>query len=309
MVNESTRRDFLKVSLAGAVAAAVGVRAAWAGAPAGITGRLGVCSWSMQPASADDFFTKLAATGLARTQIALDPIRENAKGAWTDFAARCAKHGVTCVSGMISTVGEDYTTLESIKKTGGVVPDATWPETWKNIQADAELAQRMGLTLVTFHAGFLPHEEGDPSFAKLLGRLRQIADLFAAKKMTIGLETGQEEAGTLAAFLKKLDRANVGVNFDPANMILYDKGDPVAALRTLGPWVKQCHLKDATRTRTPGTWGEEVRLGTGQVDWKGFFRALDAAGFTGDLCIEREAGDQRVADIRAAREYVERLGV
>jgi len=306
---DATRRDFLKVSLAGAIGTACGTRVLGAVAPAGIIDRLGVCSWSMQPASAEDFFTKLAATGLTRTQIALDPIRENAKGAWTDFGARCAKRGVTCVSGMISTVGEDYTTLESIKRTGGVVPDATWPETWKNIQADADLAQRMGLTLVTFHAGFLPHEESDPSFAKLLARLRQIADLFAAKKMAVGLETGQEEAGTLAAFLKKLDRANVGVNFDPANMILYDKGDPVAALRTLGPWVKQCHLKDATRTKTPGTWGEEVRLGTGQVDWKGFFRALDAAGFKGDLCIEREAGSQRAADIRAAREYVEKLVV
>jgi sugar phosphate isomerase/epimerase len=210
---------------------------------------------------------------------------------------------------MISTVGEDYTTLESIKRTGGVVPDETWPATWKSIQADAELAQRMGLTLVTFHAGFLPHEESDPSFAKLLARLRQIADHVAARKITLGLETGQEEAGTLAAFLKKLDRPNVGVNFDPANMILYDKGDPVAALRTLGPWIRQCHLKDAVRTKTPGTWGEEVRLGTGQVDWKGFFRALDASGFTGTLSIEREAGSQRVADIRAAREYVEKLAL
>ena len=309
MVNEATRRDFLKISLAGAMGTAFGTRVLGAVAPAGLTDRLGVCSWSMQPTSAEDFFTKLAATGLTRTQIALDPIRENAKGAWTDFAARCAKRGVTCVSGMISTVGEDYTTLDTIKKTGGVVPDATWPETWKNIQADADLAQRMGLTLVTFHAGFLPHEERDPSFAKLLARLRQIGDLFAAKKMAVGLETGQEEAGTLAAFLKHLDRANVGVNFDPANMILYDKGDPVAALRTLGPWVKQCHLKDATRTKTPGAWGEEVRLGTGQVDWKGFFSALAAAGFKGDLCIEREAGSQRVADIRAAREYMEKLAV
>ena len=308
MANESTRRDFLRVSLAGAAGAAFGTRSLLAVAPIEVTGRLGVCSWSLQPASAEDFFTKLAATGLARTQIALDPVRENAKGAWADFSAQCAKRGVTCVSGMISTVGEDYATLESIKRTGGVVPDSTWPETWKHIQADAELAQRLGLKLVTFHAGFLPHEESDPSFAKLLSRLRQVADLFAGKGMTVGLETGQEEAATLAAFLKKLDRASVGVNFDPANMILYDKGDPVAALRTLGPWVKQCHMKDAVRTKTPGTWGEEVRLGTGQVDWRAFFRALDAAGFKGDLCIEREAGNQRVADIRAAREYVQKLG-
>ena len=90
-------------------------------------------------------------------------------------------------------------------------------------------------------------------------------------------------------------------------MILYDKGDPVAALRTLGPWLRQCHLKDAVRTKKPGEWGEEVRLGTGQVDWKAFFTALDAVGFKGNLCIEREAGKERVADIRAAREYVEKL--
>jgi len=68
-------------------------------------------------------------------------------------------------------------------------------------------------------------------------------------------------------------------------------------------------MKDAVRTKTPGTWGEEVRLGTGQVDWRAFFRALDAAGFKGDLCIEREAGNQRVADIRAAREYLEKLAL
>ena len=187
------------------------------------------------------------------------------------------------------------------------MPDATWPENWKNIQADAELAGKLGLKLVTFHAGFLPHEEADPSFAKLQDRIRKIADAFRARGIALGMETGQESAETLAAFLRKLDHEGVGVNLDPANMILYDKGDPVAAIRTLGPWLKQCHLKDAVRTKLPGQWGEEVVLGTGQVDWKAFFEALSGAGFTGDLCIEREAGKQRVADIRAAREYVETL--
>jgi len=99
----------------------------------------------------------------------------------------------------------------------------------------------------------------------------------------------------------------VGVNFDPANMILYDKGDPIEALRTLGPWIRQVHIKDATRTKIPGTWGEEVVAGTGEVDWPAFFAALDQVGFKGDFCIEREAGNQRVADIRAARELIENL--
>lgn len=301
----TTRREFLRTSLIGTVGVALAGRAAWAAGD--LAGRLAVCSWSMQPTSAEDLFTKLAATGLNRLQIAIDPIRVNKGGAWADFAALAAKKGVTCVSGMLGTVGEDYTTLETIRRTGGVVPDATWPETWKNIQADVEVAQKLGLKLVTFHAGFLPHEESDPTFAKLQGRLRQIADLFASKNMSVAFETGQEEATTLAAFLGKLDRKNVGVNFDPANMLLYDKGDPVAAVRTLGPWLKQCHIKDAVRTKTPGTWGEEVATGTGQVDWKGFFAALDAVGFKGNLCIEREAGTRRVADIRAAREYVLKL--
>ena len=41
--------------------------------------------------------------------------------------------GIILVSGMFGTIGEDYTTMESIKRTGGVVPDATWPDNWKNI--------------------------------------------------------------------------------------------------------------------------------------------------------------------------------
>jgi sugar phosphate isomerase/epimerase len=54
--------------------------------------------------------------------------------------------------------------------------------------------------------------------------------------------------------LKKLKRPNVGVNFDPANMILYGKGDPIEALKVLGSWIRQVHLKDATQTKAPGTW-------------------------------------------------------
>ena len=269
--------------------------------------RLAVCSWSLQPATPQDLIEKLLATGIRRVQLALDPLREN-PGVWGQAPALMRQNGMTIVSGMFGCVGEDYTTLDTIRATGGIAPDATWEQNRGNIRATVALAQQLGLRLVTFHAGFLPHEESDPAFAKLVGRLRQIADLFASKKIAVGLETGQETADTMAAFLKKLDRQNVGVNFDPANMILYDKGDPVAALRTLGPWVKQCHMKDAVRTKQPGTWGEEVRLGTGQVDWKGFFQALDATGFKGNLNIEREAGDQRVADIRAAREYLEKLG-
>ena len=303
---DPARRQFLKASVAGAVGAALAARKAHAGIP-DLKGRLAVCSWSLEPTSADDLMKKLAETGVLRTQVALDSIRENKGGAWTDVEGKAKARGVTLVSGMMGTKGEDYTTLESIRRTGGVVPDATWPENWKNIQADADLASKLGLKLVTFHAGFLPHEETDPTFAKLQGRLRKIADAFQARGIALGMETGQENPETLAAFLRKLGHKNVGVNLDPANIILYDKGDPVAAIKVLAPWLKQCHIKDAVRTKVPGQWGQEVVLGTGQVDWKGFFAALQAVNFAGNLCIEREAGNQRVADVRTAREYLERL--
>jgi sugar phosphate isomerase/epimerase len=163
------------------------------------------------------------------------------------------------------------------------------------------------LNLVTFHAGFLPHEPTDPSFVKMLGRLTEAADAFRDAGVPLGLETGQETAPVLVSLLEKLNRPNVGVNFDPANMILYDKGDPIAALRVLGPWIRQVHIKDARRTKVPGTWGQEVAVGTGEVAWPAFFATLKEVGFAGDFVIEREAGDRRVQDIRAARQVVERV--
>jgi L-ribulose-5-phosphate 3-epimerase len=184
--------------------------------------------------------------------------------------------------------------MESIRLTGGVTPDSTWDQNWKNIQETAVLAKKMGLKLVTFHAGFLPHDESDPAFAKLKSRIAQIADLFASGK-------------SLKFFLEKLGRKNVGVNFDPANMILYGMDNPIEGLRTLAPWLKQCHIKDATKTKTPGAWGAEVPAGTGQVNWDDFFNTLRELRFEGWCCIEREAGTQRVADIKTARQMVERV--
>ena len=274
--------------------------------PAPSIDRTGVCSWSVQPESATELLEKLSGTGVRALQLHLDPLRENA-AAWSGVAQLCAARGVRILSGMMTCLGEDYTTLDTIRVTGGVVPDATWDRNLTNFAANARLAVALGIQLVTLHAGFLPHDESDPAFAKLLARIASVADLFASHGLSIAFETGQEDAPSLASFMTRLNRANAGVNFDPANMILYDKGDPVAALRTLAPWIRQVHLKDANRTRTAGTWGEEVVVGTGQVDWPSFFRALRDIDFRGNLCFEREAGNQRVADLDAARRFIAEL--
>jgi L-ribulose-5-phosphate 3-epimerase len=270
--------------------------------------RLAVCSWSLQPETPEQLVSHLQDIGIHRVQLALDPLMEK-PSVWGRVGDLFQASGVTVASGMMTTVGEDYSTLETIRETGGVVPDATWEQNWTRFQKLAPVAQSMGIRLVTFHAGFLPHDPHDPSFTKLRHRIEEMAELFGRHGMELGLETGQETAGSLAAFLKGLRHGNVGVNFDPANMLLYDQGDPVEAVRTLAPWLKQVHLKDADRTKVPGTWGTEVPVGSGQVDWPRFLAQLEALGYQGNLCFEREAGDQRVKDIQAGWGYLKGLGV
>lgn len=271
-----------------------------------IESRLAVCSWSLQPETPEALVSQLREIGISRVQIALDPLREN-PGVWGKTAELFAAEGIEIVSGMFGTIGEDYSSLDTIRETGGVVPDEHWEANWSNIQAVANIATRLGLKIVTFHAGFLPHKEIDPGFDKLLNRIMQIADVFDGSGIDLGFETGQETADTLRLFLEKLDRPSVGVNFDPANMLLYDKGDPIEALETLTPFLKQCHIKDATKTKKAGTWGAEVKVGTGEVDWPAFLTTLAKIDYEGDCCIEREADNQRVADIRAARQFITQL--
>lgn len=261
----------------------------------------------MRPDSVRDLVEKVRACGVDAVQLALDPVRT---GAWSERETVDAlrEAGVAILSGMMGMKGEDYSTLESIRRTGGVRARETWEENLRAAHENAALARRLGIGLVTFHAGFLPHDQRDAERATMLDRLRQIAAVFAACGVKVGLETGQESAATLLGVLEEL-RAPIGVNFDPANMILYGMGEPVGALRVLARHVVQIHIKDAVPAKAAGSWGEEVVAGTGAVDWGAFFGVYREAGLACDLIIEREAGERRVEDareaVRVVREHVD----
>ena len=266
--------------------------------------QIGVCSWSLQPDGPQSLVQRVERTGAQRVQLALDPLRS---GAWDidETVDRLRDAGIEVRSGMLEMAGEDYSTLDSIRETGGVRSDDRWPENLRAAEENCRLAQRLGLSLVTFHAGFLPHEAGDPLRRTMIDRLRTLARLFADAKIRVALETGQETADTLLDVLDEFDEPNVGVNFDPANMILYGMGDPIAALRALRGRVFQIHVKDAIATEQPGQWGTEVVAGSGEVDWDAFFAALGEGDFSPvDWIVEREAGDDRVGDVRRAVELV-----
>ncbi len=90
-------------------------------------------------------------------------------------------------------------------------------------------------------------------------------------------------------FIRDVERDNLFVNFDPANMILYGSGEPIAALKKIGRYVHSVHCKDATWAAHPGQeWGAEVPLGEGDVGMEAYLRTLDAIGYHGPLTIERE---------------------
>ncbi len=266
--------------------------------------RIGVCSWSLRPETPQELARDAGAAGVSGVQLALEPVRS---GRWTleETTTTLRRANLAILSGMLAFKGEDYSTLESIRETGGLRSDAHWLHNLQAAEQSAETAHSLGLKLVTFHAGFLPERRGDPLRTKILGRVRQVADRFAARQVAVGLETGQETADNLLGVLAELKHPSVGVNFDPGNMILYDMGDPVAALDTLAEHVKQIHIKDALLTETPGTWGREVVPGTGDVDWPAFFEVVKERKLACDFVIEREHGENRIAEIAAARTLVE----
>jgi sugar phosphate isomerase/epimerase len=137
--------------------------------------------------------------------------------------------------------------------------------------------------------GVVPHDAADPLYREVLSVTREICDHCHSQGQALHLETGQEPADTLLRFIGDTDRNNLFINFDPANMILYGSGEPIAALEQLGRFVRSVHCKDATWAARPGQeWGAEVALGEGAVGMERYLRTLDKIGYHGPLTIERE---------------------
>lgn len=260
---------------------------------------VGVCTWSLQMGITDVAGT-LDDLGVTHVHLAVGPAVEPEGG---QYIAVVKEQAWTITATMIDFPQEDYSTLETIRKSGGVVPDQFWPANRERFLQAAEVTARLGVPFLSMHAGFI-EPEAPVAADKIRERIVSLADASAAQGVTLLLETGQETAEEMRKFLEALDHPSLGVNLDPANMILYDKGNPVEAVHTLAPWNKHVHIKDALYTQKPGTWGTEVPWGEGEVDDQAFLRALKEINYSGALAIEREAGNQRVNDIRSA---IERL--
>ena len=259
---------------------------------------IGVCSWSLQVKNVPELKRLMDRLGIDVVQIACGDPHHASWDEGDNMPAAAKAAGFRMTGTMLGFPGEDYTTPKTIELSGGFGNPATRPERLERFKWALDRTKQLGLGDIMLHAGFLP-EPGHPDRKPFLDTLAKVSQLAKEKGITVSFETGQESADLLRRTLDDLKCPNLKINFDPANMILYDMGDPIRAVEILGPDIRSVHVKDANRTKVAGTWGEEVPLGQGQVNIKKFVETLKKVGFQGALCIEREVGDQeqRVADI------------
>ena len=259
---------------------------------------IGVCSWSLQVGSVPELKRLMNGLGIDVVQIACGDPHHASWDEGENMPAAAKTAGFRMTGTMLGFPGEDYTTPQTIQHSGGFGNPATRDERLERFQWALNRTRALGLADMMLHAGFLP-EPGDPDRKPFLDTLARVSQLAKERSIAIAFETGQETADLLRLTLDELKCPNLKVNFDPANMILYDKGDPIRAVEILGPDIRSVHVKDAKRSKVPGAWGEEMPLGQGQVNIKKFVQTLKKVGYRGSLCIEREVGNQqqRIADI------------
>jgi L-ribulose-5-phosphate 3-epimerase len=233
-----------------------------------------------------------------------------------DGAAEAWKKAIAQENFKIATVfcaytGEDYADIPTVERTVGFIPPATRAERERRTLEVSDFAGAIGVKSIACHVGFVPEDTNAPDYKDVRELVRRICDHAAKHGQTFALETGQEPADNLLKFLIDVDRKNVGINFDPANMILYGTGDPIQALSVLSDHILSVHAKD-------GEWppkdvasalGKEKALGKGAVGMEQFVNKLKQVGYRGTVNVERETHDpeQKRADMQMGVELLKSL--
>lgn len=184
----------------------------------------------------------------------------------------------------------------------GLVPEATRAERLAVLKRSAEFASKVGVPSITTHVGFIPENPTDPNYPPVVAALKEIAEYCAKLGLGFWFETGQETPITLLRTIHDIGTDNLGINLDPANLLMYGKANPVDALDVFGAYVRGVHAKDGEYPTNGRQLGVEKPLGEGRVNFPALLAKLKTLGFSGALTIEREiSGPQQIADIQKAK--------
>jgi sugar phosphate isomerase/epimerase len=251
--------------------------------------------------------------GIPTVQVHSPHAGTRTRAAAEKFLGQCQTAGitVTCVFGGFD--GESYADIPTTIRTVGLVPEATRAARAQEMKEISDFTKLLGCDSVGMHIGFVPRDRASDSYKGLLGVTRELLDHVAGNGQKLHLETGQETAEHLLEFIHDVERSNLFINFDPANMILYGTGNPIEALKKVGHLVRSVHCKDAkwaAESVRGKEWGSEVALGEGDVGMEVYLQTLKAIGYQGPLTIEREIAhdrDRQRRDIGTAAALLQRL--
>ena len=266
----------------------------------------GVMFWAGRD-SLDD----VRSAGVRCGQLGLPGDMQLTAAAAAEWKQSLEKAQFTLVTVFASYTGESYADIPTVQQTVGFIPRATRDEREQRTYAVSDFAAKLGVNSIACHIGFVPEDAADPDYVAVRDLVCRICDHAATHGQTFALETGQERADVLLSFLADCRRSNLGINFDPANLILYGTGEPIEALRTLSKHVLSVHAKDGDwpPKDVPGSLGSERALGLGAVGIDRFVGALQEIGFQGSLNVEREgaAPGEWLKDVREAVRLLSRL--
>ena len=187
----------------------------------------------------------------------------------------------------------------------GLVPAQYRAQRERELINGSDFGALLGVGQIATHAGFLPEDPNSPTYAAVVASLQRIVAHCKKNGQYFLFETGQETPTTLLRTIQDIGMDNVGVNLDPANLILYGKANPVDALDTIGTYVRDVHAKDGCYPTDGRALGRETALGEGQVNFPALIAKLKALGYDGPVTVEREIdGEQQIADILKAKKLL-----
>ena len=213
---------------------------------------------------------------LQRTEDELNAVRE----ALCDFRAESISAGWP---------GPAVWDFRNGPQTLGVVPVEYRDIRILSLKKSIDWAAELDIPLVQTHFGFIPENPVDPEYGVCVNILRELGSYAEKKNVRFLLETGQETPATLRRALDDAASPALGVNLDPANLIMYNKGEPLSAVEILKPYIVSLHIKDGVLPHDDMyQLGEETPVGFGMVPFTALFRKLRSVGFDGPMFIERE---------------------